>query len=188
MSFLNQRLARVTAGVAVVSALAVAPMAAQAADTTVTGVLTPGALSLTTPAITALGSVALTGITQTKNTAVGGWSVTDATGSNAGYSVTVSATAPTVAGVPAGAGTGGSLTLTSPTATADAANTAPTGPVAKPPLALGTTAATIENAVAATGQGKWDFAAGNLAVVIPGDAATGAYSSTLTYTTAVPVA
>jgi hypothetical protein len=51
---------------------------------------------------------------------------------------------------------------------------------------LGTTAATIQNAIADTGQGKWDFASGatRLAVVIPGDASVGEYSSTLTFTAA----
>jgi hypothetical protein len=59
---------------------------------------------------------------------------------------------------------------------------------------LGTTGATIQDAPAGTGQGQWDSAADNgttensLAVVIPGDASAGDYSSTLTYTTAAPVA
>ena len=55
--------------------------------------------------------------------------------------------------------------------------------------ALGATAATIDSAAASTGAGEWDFpadsgAAANLAVVIPGNAAVGAYSDTLTFTAA----
>jgi len=202
MSFLKPRTTRVAAGLAVLSALAVAAGAAQAADTTATGTLTGGALSNTAPAITAF-SATLSGITQTVDTAVAGWSVTDATGSNAGYSVTVAASVPvvTVADGPdpgtdpdvVSSGTGGSLTLTPTTATATAGNPASTGPVAQAPQVLATTAHTIQNAVVTTGQGQWDYAAddgivdNNLAVVIPGDSSAGAYSSTLTYTTAPPL-
>jgi hypothetical protein len=191
MSFLNPRISR-TVALAVVSAFAVIPIAAQAADTAATGTLTAGSLTNTAPAITAFAAT-LTGLNQTKTTAVGAWSVTDATGSNNGYSVTVSATDPTVGGVAADAGTGGSITLTTRTATAAAGNPAATGPVAGSAQLLSTTAATIQNAPATTGQGEWDFAADagatkSLSVVIPGDASAGAYSSTLTYTTAAPVA
>jgi hypothetical protein len=145
------------------------------------------------PAITAF-NLTLNGSTRTVTTKVGAWSVTDATGSNAGYSVTVADTAPTVTGaVGASAGTGSALTLTPTTATAASGNPAGTGPVAEAAQLLSTTAATIDNAAATTGQGEWDFAAdtgaaANLSIVIPADASAGAYSSTLTFTTAAPVA
>jgi hypothetical protein len=188
MSFLASRAARVAAGLVVVSAFAAAPIAAQAVapTTDATGTLTAGSLSNTAPPITPF-SATLTGLTQTAHAAVGTWSVTDATGSNDGYSVTVSATAPTVGGVTAGAGTGGSITLTPRTASAASGNPAATGPVAQSPQTLGTSAATIETAAVNTGQGEWDFAADSgatkdLAVVIPGDASAGGYSSTLTFT------
>jgi hypothetical protein len=123
----------------------------------------------------------------------GGWNVTDATGANAGYSVTVEATAPVVAGGDAGTFTGAWMTLTPTTATATAGNPATAGPTAAAAQALSTTPATIQTAAADAGQGSWDFAADagaveNLAVVIPGDASAGTYSSTLTYTAAPPVA
>ncbi len=190
--FVTPRVARIAAGLAVVSAFAVAPVVAQAANTDATGTLSAGALSNTAPAVAPF-STTLTGITQTVNTTLGAWNVTDATGGNAGYSVTVTATAPTVAGSAAGAGIGGSITLTPTTATAAAGNPAATGPTASAPQPLTTTAATIDNAAAGTGQGEWDFAAdsgavNSLAVVIPGDASAGQYISTLTFTTAPPVA
>jgi hypothetical protein len=178
-------------------------MAAQAADTPLTGTLSAGLLSNTAPAITPF-TATLSGVNQTELTAVGSWSVADATGSNAGYSVTVAASAPVVTvadGPDAGTardvvyeGTGGNLTLTPKTTTAAAGNPAGTGPVAQVAQLLGTTGATIQDAPAGTGQGQWDSAADNgttensLAVVIPGDASAGDYSSTLTYTTAAPVA
>ena len=49
---------------------------------------------------------------------------------------------------------------------------------------------TVLNADAATGQGAWDVAApgaAGLSVVIPGDASSGAFLSTLTFTMAPPV-
>jgi hypothetical protein len=191
--FMTPQVARIAAGLAVVSAFGAAPVVAQAASTAATGTLSAGALSNTAPVIAPFGTT-LTGLTQTVNTALGAWNVTDATGSNAGYSVTVAATAPTVAGSAAGAGIGGSITLTPTAATAAAGNPAAGGPTAKPAQVLSTTAATIDNALAGSGQGEWDFAAdngttqNNLAVVIPGNASAGAYSSTLTFTTAPPVA
>jgi hypothetical protein len=159
---------------------------------TVTAPACAGSLANTAPAIAPF-SARLTGLTRTLHTAVGGWSVTDATGSNAGYSVTVTATGPTVNGSMSAAGTGGHLTLTPVSGTAASGNLAASGPLAMSAQTLGTTAATIVNAAAGTGQGEWDFAGDsgitqNLAVVIPGDASVGAYSSTLTFTTAPPVA
>jgi hypothetical protein len=195
MSFLNPRASWLAAGVVAVSGCALAPLAAQAADTPLTGTLSAGLLSNTAPAITPF-TATLSGVTQTRLTRVGSWSVTDATGSNAGYSVTVAASAPVVTapdGDVAYEGTGGSITLTPRTTTAAAGNPAATGPVAQAAQLLGTTAATIQDAPAGTGQGQWDSAADalthdSLAVVIPGDASAGDYSSTLTYTTAAPVA
>jgi len=188
LKFVSPRVTRVATGLAVVSAFAVAPMAAQAEDTNVGGTLTAGSLSNTAPAIAALGNVALTGVAQTKTTDVGAWSVTDARGSNAGYSITLAATAPTVGGSAPAAGTGGSLTMgAAPTASVGAGNGAATGPVRNVSAqVLGTTAVSIANAAATTGQGLWDFAAvgNNLSVVIPGNASAGAYNSTLTYTAA----
>jgi hypothetical protein len=151
-----------------------------------------GSLSNTAPPITAF-TARLTGRNQTVRTTIGAWSVTDARSGNAGYSVTVAASAPTVDGSSAAAGTGGSLTLTPTTATAASGNPPGIAPVCAPAQTLSTTASTIENAPAGTGQGQWNFAADagsveSLATVIPGDASVGSYRSTLTFTTAPPAA
>jgi len=195
LKIMSSRTSRLAAGLVVASAFAAVavPVAAQAATTDADGTLTAGALSNTAPVITPF-TTTLTGANQTVNTAVGAWDVDDATGSDAGYSVTVAASAPTVAGSAADAGTGGSITLTPTAAVAGPDNPAATGPVAEAAQVLTPTASTIDNAAAGTGQGDWDYAAdngttaNNLAVVIPGDASAGAYSSTLTFTTATPVA
>lgn len=179
--------ARVVPGAVVVAALAALPLSARAADTNVTGTLTGGLLTNTAPAITPF-SAALTGVNRAITTGVGGWTITDATGSNAGYSVTVSATAPTVDGSTTKAGTGSSLSLTPSTATAAAGNPATVGPTASAPQLLGPSAVTIESAAQGAGQGAWNLPAvpAGLSVVIPGDARVGAYSSTLTFTAAQP--
>lgn len=147
-------------------------------------------LSNTAPAIAPF-EATLTGVTQTVHTAVGGWSVDDSRATNTGYSVTVTATAPTVNGSPSAAGTGAALMLTPRTPTAAAGNPSSTGPVAAGVQALSTTAATIADVAPDTGQGAWDFPADtaaikSLALVIPADAKAGAFSSTLTFTAAPP--
>jgi hypothetical protein len=196
---ITPRVSRVIAGLFVASAFAAAPVVAQAdsASTQAQGLLTGGTLTNTAPTIASL-DTALTGAIQTVDAAVGGWNVTDATGSNAGYTVTVASSAPTDnsaadgSGAALSPGTGGSMTLTPTAATAHAGNPAPTGPVdgagattSLTPVLVSSGAATVANAAASTGQGSWDVAAaGNLAVVIPGDASAGYYTSTLTYTSA----
>jgi hypothetical protein len=192
--FSISRVVRIPAGLAVLCAFAAAPMVARADDTDATGTLTAGALSNTAPGITPF-SLYLSGQTESITTNVNAWNVTDATGSNDGYSVTVAASNPTVNGVAADAGTGATLTLSPTTATANPDNPAPTGPVAvTSPVLLSTTPATIDTAAPGTGQGEWDFPADpvgvtqSLLIVIPGDASAGDYSSTLTFTAAAPAA
>jgi hypothetical protein len=152
-----------------------------------------GSLSNTAPAIAPFAAT-LTGVTRTVHAAVGAWSVVDTRGSGAGYLVTVSASAPTVGGSAAAAGTGAGLTLTSRSAVAAPGNSASPGPDpgsadAQP---LGPIATTIASVAAGGGQGEWVFPADSgaeksLGIAIPGDAAAGAFSSTLTFTTAPPV-
>lgn len=192
--FSSPRTFRAAVAVAVVGAFAVVPVAAHANPPNTTdadGTLTAGGLTVTAPGISTF-DTALTGVTQVIPAQVGAWNVTDATGSNDGYSITVAASAPTVNGLTSDAGTDPTLQLTPTTATAATGNPATTGPVAEAVQTLTTTPSTIDNAAPGTGQGEWDFAAdtgstANLAIVIPGDASAGAYSSTLTFTTATPV-
>jgi hypothetical protein len=187
--------ARILTGLVVAAAIAAAPMVAQADTTNATGTLSAGGLSVVAPSIAPFTAV-LTGVNQTVNAAVGAWNLTDAVGDGAAYNVSVTAGAPSIGGTSIAGSLGATwLALTPTTATADGSNPAPpsTHPVAiVGPLAVGATAVTIENAAVNTGAGKWDFAADsggtkNLAVTIPGNAAPGAYSDTLTYTIAAGV-
>jgi Ice-binding-like len=157
---------------------------------TITAAQCSGTLSNTAPPITPF-TLKLSGLNSTVHADVGAWNVTDDTATNAGYAITVAASPPTVNGSAAAAGTGGSLLLTPPTATAAPGNPAGTGPSASPTQTLGIAPTTIENAAPGTGQGQWNFAPdpgaptpGSLAILIPGDASAGAYSTTLTFTTA----
>jgi hypothetical protein len=193
--FLNPRVARIAAGVAVVSGFAVVPMVAQADTTVATGTIGAGALSEVAPAITPF-TASLTGVSQSVGAAVGAWTLTDAVGNGAAYNVSVSAGAPAINGTSIAGSLGTTwLALTPTTATPAPLNPAPASTAPVPvagPVALGATAATIENAAVNTGVGQWDFAADaggvqSLAVTIPGDAQAGAYSDTLTYTIAAGV-
>jgi hypothetical protein len=201
---------RILAGLVVASAFAVAPMAARSAPGDLDGTLTAGSLTVSTPT---LGNVntTLNGANQTIDTTVGAWDVVDATGSNDGYVVTVAASTPSDTG--GYAGTGGSITYTPQAITEGSGNPATHGPVDGAgvtsdvtPLELPTGGITVANAASAAntsnsggpnvvggaGQGEWDFTADSgatksLAVVIPGDASAGTYSSTLTFTASTAV-
>ncbi|MEA2418954.1 MAG: hypothetical protein QOE60_1160 [Thermoleophilaceae bacterium] len=149
-------------------------------------------LANTAPAIAPFAAT-LSGVTQTVRTAVGAWSLADARGTGAGYTVTVAASPPTVDGSIAAAGTGPALTLTPRAPVAQDGNSSAPGVAAGAPQALSPTATTILSAAAGTGQGRWGFPADlagaeSLAIGIPGDAQAGAFASTLTFTTAPPAA
>ena len=182
------RIPQVTAALA---ALALFPAGAHAATTAADGVVTGGSLTNTAPAIDSFGAT-LTGTNQTVHTAVHDWSVIDATGSNAGYNVTVAASAPTVDTQPGRAGTGFSMSLLTPMAIAADGNPAADGPAsAQGSQELLPEGTTIATAAESAGQGRWDFPADvggdkSLSVVIPADASAGAYHSTLTFTAAPP--
>lgn len=183
---LNPRVARFATGLAVVSAFAAAPMVAQAADTTFTGTVGAGSLSVVAPAIAPF-TAGLTGVNQTVATGVGAWTLTDSVGDGAAYNVSVSAAAPTIGGTSIAGSLGTTwLTLTPTTPVPDANNPGTTSPTAiATPVALGATGAIIENAAANVGAGQQDVPADTghgLAVTIPGNAAAGTYSDTLTYT------
>jgi hypothetical protein len=190
MSFLSSRAIRIAAAVAVASAIAASPASAQ--DAPAAGTLAAGDLTVVPPVITAF-NFELTGATATVPTNVAAYTLADATGSNAGWSLAVTATAPTVDTDPLLAGTGSTVSLTPTAATAATGNPTVVGNAPETTAGLQlldpVDITTVLNADAATGQGAWDVAAGTngLSVVIPGDASEGAFLSTLTYTMSPPV-
>lgn len=189
--FTTARLKRATIGVAVMSAFAVAPVAAQAqdtgsADTPLNGTLSAGSLTFDAPVITPF-TAPTSGVLQTVETDVAGWPLADLRGTNAGYVVQVTASDSTVNGNPdAGSLLALNLAPVEPDPVGANANTAPTpsAPVDLDP----TEEQTILSAAIGEGQGTWTVpaAADSLDVTIPATALAGAYASTLTYTTAPP--
>ena len=105
------------------------------------------------------------------------WSVTDATGTEKAYDVTVRASEPTINGQPAGSLA--TVTLGCPGAPANAEGVTD-GPalVGSGPLSLSAAAATLASAAPGAGMGEWTFSHGAnntaLSVVIPADAPAGA--------------
>jgi hypothetical protein len=199
------RKAQLLASLAAVSAFAIAPMAAQADGMSIgsdaTGTLNGGSLTNTAPTFGAF-TVGLTGVAQDVYAPVRAWNVIDATGSNLGWNVTVTATAPVVnisgtnTAINGGYGHGGSMTLNAIPLTATGGNqaTAPSAAsgagVLDPLIAY-----KIDAAAAGNGQGSWHSTAdtgpagpsssnNSLDVVIPGDASAGDFLSTVTFTSA----
>lgn len=191
------RKARFTA-LAVVAAAFAVPAAAQAATSTDTTsvTLTAGALQFTAnPLASDFPSTALTGATQTVRTPFSDWSVKDASGSGAGWNVTLQASRFANAGnttqLPLG-----SLNYTPalPTVTKiDPLNLSlpplvqlPTAPATAYTLDNGS-AVKVVSALAGTGAGEWSFdqqnlAGGDLALTIPANAIADTYTSTITET------
>ncbi len=193
---LTPHILQITAGLAMLCAFAVAPVAAQASEsesktTEAKYTLEGGPLTITAPAIAPF-TATLKGTAQVAKTAVGAWTINDARGSNAGYSVTVEASPvevfPAGAEAPEAAAAGSQLAITGTQATEqeELGYTAPVPNVTSQPLSQ--TPVTIQNAPVGSGQMQWNVPAGAEAmeVVIPGNAVLGVYSSTLTFTTSSP--
>lgn len=177
----TKRMRRVT--LLALAAIAVSAPIAGAATSTVTGSVVGGSLALTTSAAPTF-SATLDGTDQTASFAVPA-TVTDATGSGAGWNLTITSTQ---------FSTGGGTPQTLPTAASTITSlvnvcasgstcTNPTNAIAYPlAMPAGTTAPTpvkYFNAAAGTGRGKFTNTP-TVSVSIPANTAVGTYSSTLT--------
>lgn len=159
------------------SLLLVAPALAQ--DVT-TATVTGGSLTITNPAAGDF-TASITGVDQTVDTSLATFSVSDLTGTGAGWNVTAEATqfdngdavTPRTLGV-------GSLQLSAPTATAD--GTTSTGPaITAGPYTIDNGAAVkIASAAVNEGMGTYDFSATTLSLSLPDDVFADAYTSTVT--------
>ncbi len=177
--------------IAVVAAMIPSTALAQATDTT-SVTLTGGTLSVSAaPLADNFPATALTGATQTLTTNFNDWRINDATGSGAGWNVTMSASqfsdgATTPKTLPTS-----SLKLKAPLVTAvDTLNLA-TAPVAQgaAPWTIDTgTAVKVFSAAANTGQGEWNMNHVNLStdkdlvLTVPANASAATYTSTITTT------
>jgi hypothetical protein len=164
------------------------PGTALAGDSTVTGTVNPGSLTIA-PAATSSFSLTLNGADQTKTYTIPSV-LTDATGSDAGWNLTVTstqfndgsghtipATASNITGVTNTCSTGATCTPVTNSTTPNSF------PAAVPAGASAPTAVEFFSADASTGEGKWDTTP-TVSVVVPANthAAPGgaAYTSTVT--------
>ena len=189
MTHLNSRVARIVAGLAVVTAFAVAPMAAQAADTDATGTTgRAGELDEHRPDDRIAEHDADRRLAdRRRRMSAPGASRTPGAPTSATTSPSPPPHRPSVS-VAAAPVRAASLTLTKSTQPPCAGNSAPQGPTpsAGATMVLGASAASIAGAASDRRAGRVGVRGGcqptASSVVIPGDAKAGAYSSTLTYT------
>lgn len=171
---------------AALSLLLVGPALAETTSTTVS--VTGGTRTLSVPATTtAFTAVEINGTSQPTTTALD-FTVSDFTGTGAGWAVTASATQFAGSGTAAGKTLPvNSLSLSASAVTPqDDAVAGPTGAAAA--NLDDSTDKTISSADGATDQGMGEYDhSGTLTLTVPGNVFAGSYSSTITLTVAVPV-
>jgi putative surface cell wall-binding protein len=161
-----------------IAAAAVMAAPASAASSTVTGTITAGTLSIA-PAASAAFSLTLDGSNQTTTYNVPS-TVTDATGSDSGWNLTITST-PFTTGtytLPANASTVTSVGNTCLSTCTPASNSIGY-PLTVPAAATPPAAVKFFNAAANTGAGKWTTTP-SITVAVPGNTHAGTYTSTLT--------
>ena len=153
--------------------LAVPVLASDSTSVEVSG----GSLSFTNPAVADFDPVALTGVAQTPATDLDAFTVTDATGTGAGWHVTAQATQ--FAGADKDLALG-SLSMSEPTVDANG-TTSPDPTVNGGPYTIDAlSAVTIASAAVDEGMGKYDFGATTLTLSLPADVYADTYTSTVT--------
>src|SRR3954452_6823991 len=176
------RIRTICAVAATVSLLAaLAPQSALAATATVTGSVNAGTLSITTSATPSF-SVTLDGTDQTANYTVP-TTVTDATGSGAGWNLTITSTQFTTGGGSPQTLATNASSVTGVTNTCATTCVSPTNsiiyPVGVPAASSPPTAVKYFNAATSTGAGKFTNTPA-VDVAIPALTSAGTYNSTLT--------
>jgi WxL domain surface cell wall-binding len=174
---------RVLGPLATIATLLSLSVPALAATSTVNGTVAAGSLSLATSASPSF-SVTLDGTDQTASYTVP-TTITDASGSGAGWNLTITSTQFSTGGatpqtLPT---TASQITAVSNTCVGGSTCTNPTNavsyPVSVPAASTPPTAIKYFNAAANTGRGKFTNTP-TVAVAVPANAAAGSYSSTLT--------
>jgi len=183
--YVSSRTTRVAAGLAVLSAFAVTPAAAQAATDDASVVVT-GAAAVALSVAPTFGdfpATTLTGSDQVVTTSASNWEVTDATGVAPGWSVNIMADVPHNGGSTV-VMTGAALALTAPTAATAGTNMLSPPAVAGKANIIGGGGVNAANAAPGTGAGVWSLAQGldHLKLTIPADAKAASYTTTITTT------
>ena len=150
-------------------------LAASSTSVTVTG----GTLSVTNPTAANFPGVTITGAAQSPTAALGAFTVSDLTGTGAGWHVTAQATQFANAAATRKLATG-SLSLSKPTVTANGTTSAGPTVNAAPYVIDNATAVTIASAAVGAGMGNYDFSATTLTLAIPADVYADTYTSSVT--------
>ena len=151
-------------------------MSAFAQDGT-TATVTGGSLSITDPLAADFAGRGITGVAQTTTAALAAFSVSDLTGSGAGWNVTAQAATFTGASKSLAAG---SLSLSQPTvASPDTTSADPT--IATGPYTIDSgSAVSIASAAMDAGMGTYNFSATTMTLALPADVFADVYASTVT--------
>lgn len=172
LSFRNRIAVASIAGLAGLTGLAGPAFGADGTVAAVTG----GSLSITNPLAADFAGRSVTGVAQTTTAALDAFSVSDLTGSGAGWHVTAQAS--TFTGVGHNLAVG-SLSLSQPTvASPDTTSADPT--VAAGPYVIDNGAVAIASAALNTGMGEYDFSATTMTLALPADVYADEYASTVT--------
>jgi hypothetical protein len=163
-------------GLVALSALAVAAQPTLASDGTQV-VITGGSLTITNPSASDFNAVTLNGTDQTTTANLATFSVTDATGTGAGWHVTAQASQFTGSGHTLDEG---SLLMSEPTVSANGTGS-PAPSIAPGPYTIDSaSAAQIASAATDEGMGQYDFSATTLTLAVPADTYADTYNSTVT--------
>ena len=163
---------------AALSLLLVGPaLATDATTATVTG----GSLAITNPAADDFTPMSVTGAVKVTFALVAGFSVSDLTGSGAGWHVTAQATQFDGANHDLAAG---SLVMSAPTVAASGppfGTTSPVPTVVVGPYTIDNGAVSISSAAKSTGMGKYDFSQSLLVLFLPDNVYADTYTSIVTF-------
>jgi hypothetical protein len=164
----------VAAGTLLAGAFAPGAFAADGTTATVTG----GSLTITNPLAADFAGRSITGVAQTTTAALATFSVSDLTGTGAGWHVTAQAT--NFDGVSHNLAAS-SLSMSQPTATANGTlSVAPSITGAVPYVLDSGSAALVASAALNEGMGTYDFSATTLTLALPAGVFADVYASTVT--------
>ena len=174
MKNFTRRLAISTVAAGTLFATAFTPGAFAADGTTAT--VTGGALSITNPLVADFAGRSITGVAQTTTAALDAFSVSDLTGSGAGWHVIAEASQFTT-----GTKTLAIGSLSTPAMTVESADSTSANPtMVAGSYVLDNGPLQIASAALDAGMGTYDFSASTLTLALPADVFAGAYASTVT--------
>jgi hypothetical protein len=178
---LSIRLRTLTVSTITAAALIAGASAPAFASDGTTATVTGGGLAITNAIADDFTPVQKNGAAQTTTAGLGTFSVSDATGTGAGWHVTAQASKFTVAGIDGRSLALGSLQMSQPTVTANGTSSTNPG-ITTAPYTLDNVnngAVSIASAGIDSGMGTYGFSVTTLTLALPADVYVGAYASTV---------